>query len=100
MKYIKKYEKSNTDFEIYFTHTKDGNTTHRTHYSTEFYIEYALKKVTKLINSYLTIDKLAPRFEHWSLDDYWIEIYENNEKIDVVDKEDIDATFDAEKYNL
>lgn len=106
MKYLKTYEDSNgLDYEIYFTSTKDGVTEKGRQYQIVGTLDIALKKVKKLINSFLTLDKTAPRFEHWSLDDYWIEVYnpmlkKDDEKIKTIDKEEIDARFDIDKYNL
>lgn len=100
MKYIKKFEKSELEYEIYYTNTKDGITQERVQFTIQWDIENALEKVKKLINSFLSLDKTKPRFDHWSLDDYWIEIYKGDEKIQIIDKQEIDARFDIDKYNL
>jgi len=102
MKYLKTYEQQSDDldYEIYFTSTKDGVVEERRQFQIVEDLDLALKKVRKLINSFLTLDKTAPRFGHWSLDDYWIEIYKGDEKIQIIDKDEIDARFDANKYNL
>lgn len=101
MKYLKTYEQSYIEYRIYFTHTKNGETIYRHQYTIQFDLKNALKKVEKLINSFLSLDKTKPRFKHWwSLDDYWIEIYKGDKKIETIDKQEIDARFDLEKYNL
>lgn len=104
MKYIKKYE-TMLDFIgvmhyiIYYKDTKNGvNEVHK--YTTAFDLEVALKKTQKLINSFLSLDKTEPRFSNWSLDNYWIEEYKNNKKIKIIDKAEIEARFDVDKYNI
>ena len=59
----------------------------------------------KLINSFLSLVKTEPRFDDWSLDDYWIELSsfigdKEIQNIEIIDKDEIDARFDVNKYNV
>ena len=101
MKHLKTYEQSdNYEYEIYYTQTKNDVTTKRIQYQILFDIDMALKKVKKLLKSFLNLEQTEPRFENWNIDDYWIEIYDGDERIQIIDKEEIDAIFDVKKYNL
>jgi hypothetical protein len=105
MKYIKTFENVGIEYDVYYTDSKDGKIRKNKFYSKTFKLDNAYTNVRRLINSFIEVDKFGnyidkPRFDHWFLVDYYINIIKDGKIIDVIDKQMIDAKDDIEKFNL
>lgn len=91
-------------YVVKYTHTKNGYT------DTSFYkrlknIDDALTTVGELKKSFMSLDLRKPRFQNWTLDNYYIEEHgKTSQNFDAfmlfMDKDAIDAAIEGQKYNL